>query len=246
MLILFGFFTLFLIACAPYFPTGTSLGVFALTIAVLLVVGWRWAVRLQNQLELAVLSSMEVAAKSGAREAVQEAIRSSTERHPWPVELAEITIPAGGEVVGRTLKQLRLRQETGATVVAVQRSGVTHYDLPPDLPLSPDDHLLLIAEKEQLAAATSLLCRIGEGGSGDAAGLPHRFSRVMVTAASTLCGLTLREAGLRGAYGVSVIGVQRGNERITGPSPEECLRDGDILLVMGSEQGIAGLREVLV
>src|SRR5690606_36662616 len=106
VLILFGFLTLFLIACAPYFPTGTSLGVFALTIAVLLVVGWRWAVRLQNQLELAVLSSMEVAAKSGAREAVQEAIRSSTKRHPWPVELAEITIPAGGEVVGRTLKQL--------------------------------------------------------------------------------------------------------------------------------------------
>jgi len=245
-LILLGFFTLFLIACAPYFPTGTSLGVFALTLAVLLVAGWRWAVRLQSQLEFAVLSSMEAAAKTGARDAVQAAIKATTKRHPWPVELIEVTIPAGGAVVGRTLKQLDIRQESGTTVVAVQRSGITHYDVPPDMPLSPDDHLLLIGEKDQLAKASGILTRVGAAAAHGRTDLPHQFSRVMVTAASTLCGLTLRESGIRGAFGVSVIGVQRGDTRITGPSPEECLHDGDLLLVMGSEQGVQQLREALV
>ncbi|MCF3652475.1 cation:proton antiporter [Synoicihabitans lomoniglobus] len=245
-LILFGFITLFLIACAPYFPTGTSLGVFALTIAVLLVLGWRWAVKLQSQLEVAVMSSMADAARSGAREAVQDAIKTMTTQNPWPVELSEVTVPAKSEVVGRTLRQLNLRRETGATVVAVQRSGVTHYDVPPDLPLSPDDTLFLVAERDQLASAARLLRRRRAGEEDAAEAVPHQFSRVMVTAASALCGLTLREAGIRGTYGVTIIGVQRGDDRMTGPSPDECMHDGDLLLVIGPEEGISSLREVLV
>jgi uncharacterized protein with PhoU and TrkA domain len=34
--------------------------------------------------------------------------------------------------------------------------------------------------------------------------------------------------------------------RTTGPSPDECLRDGDLLLVMGPEVGTGELREALL
>ena len=244
-LILFGFMSLFLIACAPYFPTGTSLVVFALTTGALLVLGWKRAVRLQSQLEFAVMSSMEAEARSGAREAVADAIRSMTRKNPWPVELAEVVIPADGCVVGRSLKQTDLRRKTSATVVALQRGGVTHYDVPPDMPLSPDDHLLIVAEKPQLANAIALLSEIGERQMRPSE-LSHHFTRLLVTGTSKLCGLTLGEAAIRSTYGVTVVGVQRGEERNTGPSPDECLNDGDLLLVMGPEDGIAGLREALL
>lgn len=216
-----------------------------MTTGLLLSLGWRRAVKLQSQMEFAVLSSMEDAARSGAREAVQDAIESMTRRNPWPVELSEIAIPARGEVVGRTLRQLNLRSQTGATVVAVQRGGVTHYDVPPDLPLSPDDHLLLVAEKAQLVAAGGILSAMGDGGAGRRT-LPHIFTRQLVTAGSSLCGLTLSEAAVRSTYGVSVVGLQRGNDRITGPSPDECLQDGDLLLVMGDEAGVKRFREALL
>ncbi len=205
-LILFGFVTLFLIACGPYFPTGTSLGVFALTTIILLVIGWKRAVKLQSQLEFAVMSSMEAEARSGAREAVADAIRAMTRKNPWPVELAEVVIPADGCMVGRSLKQTDVRRLTGATVVALQRGGVTHYDVPPDMPLSPDDHLLIVAEQAQLAEAVTLLTETGVR-SPERSELPHQFTRLLVTAASKLCGLTLGEAAIRSTYGVTVVGV---------------------------------------
>jgi len=217
-----------------------------LAIAIMLVLGWKRAVKLQSQLEYAVVSSLEDAARSGARTAVEEAIKSMTSKNPWPVELLEVEIPAGGNVVGNTIRKLELRSSTGATVVAVQRGGVTHYFVPPDLPLSPEDKLLLVAEKGQLEAAEVLLLKMSEEGPRQGEALPHQFARVLVTGGSGLCGLTLREAQLRGKYGVSVIGLQRGETRVTGPSPDECLLDGDLLLVMGPEGGTGDLREALL
>ncbi len=243
--ILFAFTGVFLIACMPYFPTGTSLVVFALTTVVLLVLGWRRAVKLQSQLEFAVISSMSDAAKSGAKEAVQDAIKSITSQHPWPVELSEVILPGDAKVVGRTLKQINLRRETGATVVAVQRSGVTHYDVTPDLPLSPDDHLLLVAESEQLARAEAMLKERAPADRDEEAN-SHQFTRLLVAATSGLCGLPLLETRIRSEYGVTIVGIQRGEERITGPSPDTFLHAGDLLLVMGSPSGIEALREQLV
>lgn len=245
-LIVLGFVSLFSIACSRYFPTGTSFTIFILAIAIMLVLGWKRAVKLQSQLEYAVVSSLEDAARSGARTAVEEAIKSMTSKNPWPVELLEVEIPAGGEVVGKTIRNLELRSSTGATVVAVQRGGVTHYLVPPDLPLSPEDKLLLVAEQAQLEGAEKKLRKMSQGGASPEEALPHQFARVLVTGGSALCGLTLREAELRGKYGVSVIGLQRGESRVTGPSPEECLLDGDLLLVMGPERGTGELREALL
>lgn len=246
LLILLGFISLFLIASAPYFPTGTSLGVFALTTGVLLVIGWRRAVKLQSQLEFALISSMEDDAHIGAKEAVQDAIKTMTQKYPWPVELSEVVIPEKGRVVGRTLRQLNLRRETGATIVALQRGGVTHYDITPDFPLSPDDHVLLVAEADQLSMARTMLTATAISAAESATALPHQFTRLLVTTSSRLCGLTLLESGIRSEFSVTIVGLQRGEERITGPDPAEYLQGGDLLLVMGPEDGIAGLREALV
>lgn len=244
-LILLAFATVFLAACAPYFPTGASLALFAVTVVVLLVLGWRRAVRLQSQLEYVVISSLEAQARTGTRAAVEEAVQQITKKHPWPVDFSEVVVPAGGGVVGRTLREINLRGETGATIVALERGGAEHYEVPPDLPLSPGDHLLLVGERAQLDAAEARLLAIG-GAAETPEILPHTFSRVLVTGASELCGLSLREAEVRAKFGVTIVGLQRGETRNTGPSPDEVLTDGDLLLVMGREPGIAALREALV
>ncbi|MFH1499144.1 MAG: cation:proton antiporter [Verrucomicrobiota bacterium] len=244
-LILVAFAALFLAASAPYFPTGASLALFALAAGVMLSICWRRAVHIQSQLEFAVISSLEAQARSGTRAAVEEAVQKITRKHPWPVELAEIIVPAGGLVVGKTLRQINLRADTGATIVALERGGTEHYEVPPDLPLFPGDHLLLVGEREQLDAASlrlNELCAF----TPEPTTLPHTFKRVLVTGASGLCGLTLREAGIRAKYGVTVLGVQRDEIRRTGLPPDEILQDGDLLLVMGREEGITGLREALL
>jgi len=244
-LILVGFVGLFLIACAPYFPSGMSLLVFALTTLILLLLGWKRAVKLQSQLEYAVLTSMTDVARRGAKEAVSDAMKAITKKHPWPVELAEVAIPDDSFVVGRTLRQINLRRETGATVVAVQRGGVIHYDVTPDIPLSPDDHLLLIAEEDQLAKADELLSRPAELDREDTA-LEHTFTRLVVAATSAYCGMPLIETGIRSDFGVTIVGIQRGDKKITGPSPDTPLLAGDLLLVMGPEAGVEALQDRMV
>jgi uncharacterized protein with PhoU and TrkA domain len=172
-------------------------------------------------------------------------VQQITKKHPWPLDFSEVVVPAGGAAVGRTLRELNLRRETGATIVALERGGSVHYDMPADLRLSPADHLLLVGEQAQLDAAETALAAVG-GGALVTEALPHAFSRMLVTGASELCGLSLREAKVRAKFGVTIIGLQRGETRNTGPSPEQVLRDGDLLLVMGREPGIAALREALV
>lgn len=244
-LILFGFAGLFLIAAAPYFPSGTSLAVFAITTLLLLALGWKRAIKLQSQLEYAVVSSMTDVARRGAKEAVRDAVKSLTKKHPWPVELTEVILPDDSQVIGRTLRQINLRRETGATVVAVQRGGVTHYDVTPDMPLSPDDHLLLIAEDAQLAKAEDLLKAPAADDREDVTA-EHIFTRLLVAATSRYAGLPLIETGIRSEHGVTIVGIQRGEEKITGPAPDTVLNAGDLLLVMGPESGVETLRELMV
>ncbi len=244
-LILVAFSALFLAACAPYFPTGASLVLFGLAAMVMLSICWRRAVHIQSQLEFAVMSSLESQARSGTRAAVEDAVQNITRKYPWPVELSEVVVPTGGSVVGQTLRQINLRRDTGATIVALQRGGTEHYEVPPDLPLFPGDHLLLVGERAQLEAGTALLTAQGMA-APETATLPHTFKRVLVTGASPLCGMTLREAGIRANHGVTVLGLQRDEVRRTGLPPDEILHDGDLLLVMGREEGISALREALL
>jgi len=48
-----------------------------------------------------------------------------------------------------------------------------------------------------------------------------------------LINKTLKEANLRQKYGILVIGIIRGEKTIINPSPDEILRENDILVVIG-------------
>jgi CPA2 family monovalent cation:H+ antiporter-2 len=81
---------------------------------------------------------------------------------PWLMELLEesdtnwldcpATFPGN-----RSLQDLDVRAQTGCTVLAVEREGVTNTNPDPTHPLRPGDRLLVLAERENLAALKSLL-----------------------------------------------------------------------------------------
>ena len=81
---------------------------------------------------------------------------------PWLMELLEESdtnwldcpAPFPGN---RSLQDLDVRAQTGCTVLAVERDGVTNTNPDPTHPLRPGDRLLVLAERENLAALKSLL-----------------------------------------------------------------------------------------
>lgn len=68
---------------------------------------------------------------------------------------------------------------------------------------------------------------------------------VDVRAGTWCAGKQIREVALRTRTGASVVAIARGTERIINPDPFEELRDGDGLLMIGSEQQLARGRELL-
>jgi NhaP-type Na+/H+ and K+/H+ antiporter len=72
-------------------------------------------------------------------------------------ELETLEIPAASVMVNRALREIPLRQETGASIVAIERAGQRLINPGPDERLRSGDRVLLLGHLEQLPAARELL-----------------------------------------------------------------------------------------
>ena len=86
------------------------------------------------------------------------------EVHPLPAllreaELETIPLAAASACAGLLIRELQLRSETGASIVAIERAGQTLVNPGPDEELRADDKLLLLGSREQLARARQHLAR---------------------------------------------------------------------------------------
>ena len=70
-----------------------------------------------------------------------------------------IQIQPGSPAVGRTLRDLDIRKNTSATVIAVARSGEAITNPGPDFSLQPDDLVVLLGAHADLDKAVNLLTR---------------------------------------------------------------------------------------
>ncbi len=109
---------------------------------------------------------------------------------------------------------------------------------------------LLGAFDSEVLKSSRLLARVrtlGETGEVDYLELPEKHRLVEVDVPREIEGLTVAEAALRSRYGVSVLAVKRltreGVERRFVPEPADRFAHGDLLVVLGSDEAIARLRE---
>jgi len=76
-------------------------------------------------------------------------------------ELETLEIPAESSVALRKLREIPLRSQTGASIVAIERSGERLINPGPDEVLRPGDRVLLLGQAEQLPGARELLLSAG-------------------------------------------------------------------------------------
>ncbi|MCK9419160.1 MAG: cation:proton antiporter [Nitrospirae bacterium] len=70
-----------------------------------------------------------------------------------------VQLDPGSPAVGGTLRELDLRKNTGATVIAIARNGEANTNPGPDFTLQPDDIVVLIGGHKELDEAMNLLTR---------------------------------------------------------------------------------------
>jgi len=72
-------------------------------------------------------------------------------------KLKSVRIPEGSEAVGKMITELKLRSETGASVVGIDRQGTSIINPGPNEELAAGDEVLLIGLEDQLASAAIML-----------------------------------------------------------------------------------------
>jgi monovalent cation:H+ antiporter-2, CPA2 family len=158
-----GLGVLLLLVSSPLLPPGRML-----LLAVLLALGIGFALRKSlHRLYARAQSTIEATL---AREAAELPAPASPSRALPPLleaaELRTLRLPPNAVVAGRTLRDVRLRSETGATLVALRRDGHTIISPPPEQTLAAGDELLLLGEAGPLDKAAALLEKVDTAGGG--------------------------------------------------------------------------------
>jgi len=176
-----------------------------------------------------------------AADALMDATDILPENVDWPVAFQEVRVKSGAVFAGQSLRNIPLRAEAGASVLAVSRAGKVHYEPDPDFQVYPGDHVVLMGPPKTLKKADALINRTQ---SRDSADKLERFVIVEleVFTDSNWLGKTLAQLQFRQRCGVTVVGIRRGQIRITSPGPNESLQAGDRLIVIGTSDKVRQLK----
>lgn len=69
--------------------------------------------------------------------------------------------------------------------------------------------------------------------------------QVEIRPGTEFAGRPLGDTKARTRTGASIVAIVRGDEVLASPGPEEVLRPADVLVVIGTEDGIAGVRQLV-
>ena len=175
-----------------------------------------------------------------AADALTYAMEFLPESVDWPISFLELRIRSDAAAAGRTIQELSL-SAWGISVLAVSRGGHTFYEPKPDFRIFPGDRLLLMGDPDGLKEAETLLNQLEarrEAQDTD----PFEIAEVRVAEDSELSGKSLAEIHFRQKFGANLVGIRRGEERITTINPASRLQGGDCLIVIGKSSAIQALK----
>lgn len=176
-----------------------------------------------------------------AAEALSYAVDILPERVRWPATFREVAVRPDSTAAGREIRDLALRQTTGASILALRRAGHIHFDPEPNFRLEPGDRLVIVGSLEELKEAEANLNRFEQSidpGNGERI----EIAEIPIGAESGITGRSLADIRFRQTYGAMVIGIRRSEDEIKTLNANTSLRDGDSLIVIGTSGAIDSLR----
>lgn len=176
---------------------------------------------------------------AGALEHAMDILPSNLD---WPIAFRNVKIRAGSAYACKKVKEIPLRSVAGVSILAVIRAGRLYHEPGADFTVYPGDQLVIMGRQDSLAKAESLLAELSATEAGEDAGR-FEVTQIHVESGSPYVGATLMNLKFRQTFGVTVIGVNRGETQITTPGPDFQLEAGDCVVVIGTGNAVEALNE---
>ncbi|MEM9158371.1 MAG: TrkA C-terminal domain-containing protein, partial [Verrucomicrobiota bacterium] len=144
---------------------------------------------------------------------------------------------------GEMVKDIDLRRETGALIAGIERSGFEIASIDPTTRLYPHDHIFILGEPDQINKASIYLNQKTD--TLNATPETFSFAREIVPPLCQWNGQRIMDTEMRSKYGVTIVGIQKGEERVIGPLPQTVIEEGDLILLMGIQENLDLIHELL-
>ena len=143
----------------------------------------------------------------------------------------ETQVRPDSPLVGRSIEANGLRNLQGLFLVEILRDGRLLSPVGPDEVIEAQDHLIFTGEVDKVQALQRFagLQVFGGGHAHDL--LAANLMEVVLTQQSELVNKTLREVDFRNLFDAGVVGIRRGERRLTGQLGRIALKVGDSLLL---------------
>ncbi len=227
-----------LVISSPLLPPWPVFAGLVVTVGLVMWVLWGAMVRLYAGVQ-ARLEEILKEAPAQPAEARAVLVDLLQQKHPWGTRVAEVVLPEGSAAAGRTIGELEVRQKTGASIVGLHRGGMHLVNPSPSLPLFPGDSIVMIGGEEELARARALLLAERPGGERPGGLERIEIATVEVPPGSPLVGHAIARTPLRAEFGVSLVGLQRGETRMPSPPPDLAICAGDLVVLLGLPEAVA-------
>jgi di/tricarboxylate transporter len=175
-----------------------------------------------------------------ARESLTS-ILSEDERREY---MTEAFVPSNSPLIGKSLRTAGLIKARGFRVIEVVRDGVAIHVDPVTTALEEGDRMILACRPSGIAHARSMpgFDFTAEAGLEQIAAHEGVVFEGAVAPNSEIIGQSISELNFRQRFRVIVLAIHRGGENVRDKLETLPLQMGDILLMMGTEQAVNGLR----
>jgi len=233
----------FISAVTEFLPSGLSLVLFVILIAILALVFQRQMIKVNSELEHRFSSSFHIESKAMETRQRMEALDKFNREFDWNSITSEKTIAENSMASGLQIAQIGLREKAGTTIVAVSRGDEIIYDPNPMAHLFAGDKIILLGNEEQLAKASELLDSPKDEKTEEDHSL--KSEAVYIEPGCFLEGNTLAGSELRKLHRITVVGIKHGNNQVKNPTPSEVIHAGDLLLIMGKRSNVDTFKNAL-
>jgi len=162
---------------------------------------------------------------------------SHSDLAPWDAHIKNLVVPAESEVAGKTLHELRIRENFGISVALIERGELFIAAPGRDEKIFPNDRISLIGSDDKLERFSELI-NMRKTSSGKIESKNYTLHRILVTEKMSFAYKTIKKSKLRDKAQGLIAGIERHGERILNPDSNLIILPGDILWIVGDARRI--------